>query len=404
MMNTEQAAQEPSGAPLAGLRVVEAGVLLAGPYAGQLLGDLGAEVIKVEMPSMGDPMRQWFDALWWPIVGRNKKSVELDLRCEAGQAAFKRLVQEADILIENFRPGTLEAWGLGYEQLSALNPGLIMLRTSGFGQTGPYARRAAYASTGEAMGGLRYVVGFPDRPPPRLGLSIGDSLAGLYSTVGALAALRERDRSGRGQVVDTAIYESVLACTEAMVPEYTVEGRVRQRMGSTLKGIAPSNVYPTADGELIIAANQDTLFPHLCEAMGRPELASDPRFATHHARAEHQELLDGIVADWTRGFPTAQLQAILDRHGIVFGAIYRVPDMLDDPHFQAREAIVKAPCERGQDFAMPNVMPRLTRTPGQIRWTGPRLGEHNEEVLAQMLGMNLSEMLAAQGRQERERP
>ncbi|MEQ9003441.1 MAG: CoA transferase, partial [Pseudomonadales bacterium] len=273
--------------PLADLRVLELGTLIAGPFCGQLLGDLGAEVIKIEPPGTGDPMRAWGQGLpvWWPVIARNKKSVTLNLREAEGQALLKRLVADADVLIENFRPGTLERWGLGYPELAQVNPRLIMARVSGFGQTGPYAKRAGYGSIGEAMGGIRYLAGDPDRPPSRVGLSIGDSLAATFACVGVLAALHHREQSGRGQVVDSAIYEAVLAMMESTIPEYTEAGVIRERSGAILPKIAPSNVYPTRDGEMIVmGANQDSVFTRLCEAMGQPALATDPRYASHTAR------------------------------------------------------------------------------------------------------------------------
>ncbi|GEQ98480.1 hypothetical protein JCM17844_21170 [Iodidimonas gelatinilytica] len=276
---------EPQGA-LKGLRLIEMGQLLAGPFCAQIMGDHGAEVIKVEQPEGGDPMRQWGQksGLWWPIVARNKKSVTLNLRTEKGQELLKEMVSKTDFLLENFRPGTMERWGLGYETLSAINPRLIMIRVSGFGQTGPYAKRAGYGSIGEAMGGLRNLAGHPDRPPSRIGISIGDSLAANFACMGALMALHHRERTGKGQMVDSAIYESVLAMMESTVPEYTVEGFLRERTGSVLPGVAPSNAYPVKDGEVLIGANQDTVFKRFAQAMKRPELAQDPRYATHSAR------------------------------------------------------------------------------------------------------------------------
>ncbi|MFM7121341.1 MAG: CaiB/BaiF CoA transferase family protein, partial [Gammaproteobacteria bacterium] len=277
--------------PLADLRVIELGQLIAGPFCGQLLGDMGAEVIKVEAPGEGDPMRTWGQGLpvWWPVIARNKKSITLNLREPDGQALLRQLVADADVLIENFRPGTMEKWGLGYAELSAINPRLIMVRVSGFGQTGPYAHRAGYGSIGEAMGGIRYLAGDPDRPPSRVGLSIGDSLAATFACLGTLAALHHRTRSGRGQIVDAAIYEAVLAMMESTIPEYTEAGVIRERSGAILPKIAPSNVYPTRDGDMIlIGANQDSVFARLCDAMGESELAVDARYATHTARGERQ--------------------------------------------------------------------------------------------------------------------
>ena len=389
--------------PLADLRVIETGVLLAGPFCGQLLGDFGAEVIKIEPPGAGDPMRQWGrekphgTSLWWPVVARNKKSVTADLRVEGGQDLVRRLVAESDVLIENFRPGTLERWGLGWEELSAINPRLVMVRVTGFGQTGPYAPRAGYGSIGEAMGGLRYVVGDPDRPPSRTGISIGDALAGTFAAYGAMMAVHARARTGRGQVVDSAIYEAVLAMMESLVTEYSVAGYTRERTGSVLPNVAPSNVYPTAGGEqILIAANQDTVFRRLAEVMGRPELADDPRYATHAARGEHQEELDALIGRWSARQPTADLLARLEEHGVPAGRIYRAADMLDDPHFAAREAIVRVAHRHFADLRMQNVAPRLSETPGAVRWAGPELGEHNAEIYRDLLGLGEDDLAELQ--------
>jgi crotonobetainyl-CoA:carnitine CoA-transferase CaiB-like acyl-CoA transferase len=395
------AADAGTGGPLSDLRVIEMGVLLAGPFCGQLLGDFGAEVIKVEQPGVGDPMREWGrekphgQSLWWPVLARNKKSVTANLRDERGQDLVRRLVAETDVLVENFRPGTLERWGLGYDELSAINPGLIMVRVTGYGQTGPYAPRAGYGSIGEAMGGLRYVVGAPDRPPSRVGISIGDSLAGTYAAYGALAAIHARERTGRGQVVDSAIYEAVLAMMESLVSEYTVAGYTRERTGSILPNVAPSNVYPTAGGDqILIGANQDTVFVRLAEVMGQPELADDPRYATHSARGEHQDELDGLIADWTARHDADQLLADLEAHGVPAGRIFRAADMLDDPHFAARETIVSVPHRRFDDLRMQNVAPQLSDTPGAVRWAGPELGEHNDEIYSELLGLDEATLTA----------
>lgn len=390
--------------PLNDVRVVEMGQLIAGPFCGQLLADFGAEVIKVEQPGTGDPMRQWGrekmdgDALWWSVVARNKKSVTVDLRSAEGQAVARRLAAQADVLVENFRPGTMERWNLGYDDLSALNPRLVMVRVSGFGQTGPYAHRAGYGSIGEAMGGLRYVVGDPSAPPSRVGISIGDSLAGTLGALGALVALHARESTGQGQVVDSAIYESVLAYMESLVPEYDLLGHVRERSGAVLPNVAPSNVYPTADGEMIlIAANQDTVFARLAEAMGAPELAEDPRFASHTARGEHQEDLDELIAAWSRRHPAPQLLDHLESKGVPAGRMYRAPEMLDDSHFEARESVVEVPHPQFGTMRMQNVFPRLSETPGGVRWVGPKLGEHNDEVLGRLLGLDDETVAAAQG-------
>ena len=378
--------------PLAGLRVVEMGSLIAGPFCGQLLGDLGAEVIKLEPPGKGDPMRQWGQAVddarsyWWTVIARNKKSVTLDLRTPEGQALARTLIAGSDIVIENFRPGTVEGWGLGWDQLSALHPGLIMARVSGYGQDGPYAQRASYGSIGEAMGGLRYLTGYPDRPPTRVGLSIGDSLAGTFAALGCLAALRVRDATGRGQIVDSAIYEAVLAMTESLVPEYAGTGYQRERTGAFLPRIAPSNVYTASDGvDVLIAANQDTVFARLCDTMGQPDLVQDPRFCDHHARGAHQAEIDAIIADWAARQTSEALLARLDANGIPAGRIYRAADMLADPHFAARQALVEAIVPGAGTVMMQNVVPRLSMTPGAVRSAGPRLGEHTEPVLMPLI-------------------
>jgi formyl-CoA transferase len=381
--------------PLDDLRVVELGSLLAGPFCGQLLGDFGAEVIKVEDPGSGDPMRQWGRekpyglSLWWPVVARNKKSVTANLRTEEGQDLVRRLVAEADVLVENFRPGTLERWGLAPEQLWEINPGLVVTRVTGFGQTGPYAERAGYGSIGEAMGGIRYVTGDPDRPPARAGVSLGDSLAATFATLGTLVALHNRGRTGRGQVVDAAIYEAVLALMESLLPEWQVAGYQRERTGATLPNVSPSNAYPTADGEMVlVAANQDTVFGRLTEVMGQTELATDERYATHGARGQHMEELDGLIAAWTSTLDADDLLGRLHEGGVPAGRIFRAKDMFADPHFAARDAIVRLTHPELGEFAMHNVFPRLSETPGSVRHVGPTLGEHNKEIYQGMLGID----------------
>ncbi len=385
--------------PLSDLRVVEMGQLLAGPFCGQLLADFGAEVIKLEDPGRGDPMRQWGrksaqgQSLWWPVVGRNKKSVTCNLRTPEGQQIARGLIATADILIENFRPGTLERWGLSYEELSALNPKLIMVRVTGYGQTGPYAPRAGYGSIGEAMGGLRYITGDPDSLPSRTGISIGDSLAAVFATIGALTALHGVRRTGRGQIVDSAIYEAVLSLMESTVPEYQLTGYQRERTGSILPNVAPSNVYPTADdSSILIAANQDTVFRRLAEAMGEPELADDPRYVNHAERGANQVELDDYIAEWTRRQQSDDLLALLEDKGVPAGRIYQAKDMLSDPHFAAREAIVTLQHKVFGDFPVQNVAPKLSSTPGTIRWLGPELGEHTAEVLGDVLSRTPSDI------------
>jgi len=376
------------------VRVIELGQLLAGPFCGQLLADFGAEVIKVEPPGVGDPMREWGrekahgKTLWWPLIARNKKSITCDLRTEQGQAIIKSLVGKADVLLENFRPGTLEKWNLGPDVLKAINPRLVLVRVSGYGQTGPYSSRAGFGSIGEAMGGLRYVCGDPSTAPSRVGIAIGDTLAAMHAALGTVMALFARERIGRGQIVDSAIYEAVLNFMESIVIEYDQAGYIRERSGPILPNIAPSNVYPTADGlDILIGANQDSVFRRLCQAMQRPELADDERYATHWARGSHQKELDDLIADWTRTLKAADLLALMEQHGVPAGGIYRAPEMMADPHFQARQAIVRVPHPELGEVAMQNVAPRLSETPGSVRHCGPALGEHTEEVLATLLGM-----------------
>ncbi|QBF32006.1 CaiB/BaiF CoA-transferase family protein [Thalassococcus sp. S3] len=381
--------------PLTDLRVIEMGQLLAGPFCGQMLADFGAEVIKCEQPGAGDPMRQWGrekphgKSLWWPVVARNKKSVTLNLRTPEGQEMVRELVKSADILIENFRPGTMERWNLGYEELSKINPRIVMVRVTGFGQTGPYSSRAGYGAIGEAMGGLRYVVGDPSTQPSRMGISIGDELAAMHAFQGALMAIHARERTGRGQVVDSAIYEAVLNMMESLVTEYDVAGYVRERTGAILPNVSPSNVFDTADGKLLlIAANQDTVFKRLAEAMGRPDLAEDDRYATHSARGRHQAELDGLINDWTKTIPLAELEQKMNDHGVPCGLIYKAEDMMADPHFQAREALVEVNHPDFGKMKMQNVAPKLSETPGAVRHVGPELGQHNDYVFGELLGLS----------------
>jgi formyl-CoA transferase len=384
-----------TGLPLDDLRVVEFGQLLAGPFCGQLLGDFGAEVVKVEDPAKGDPMREWGrekphgKSLWWPVVARNKKSVTCDLRRPEGQALVRKLIDTADVVVENFRPGTLERWGLAPETLWQTNPGLIVTRVTGYGQTGPYASRAGFGSIGEAMGGIRYVMGEPDSPPVRAGISLGDSLAATYACLGTLVAVHQRGRSGRGQIVDSAIYEAVLAMMESLLPEWAVAGYQRERTGATLPNVSPSNVYPTGDGDLIlIAANQDTVFARLAAAMGRPSLAEDPRYATHSARGAAMAELDNLIAEWTSTRAADDLLALLHDGGVPAGRIFRAKDMFADPHFAARQAIVTVPHPDFGELPMQNAVPKLSATPGAVRSAGPALGEHNDEIYGGLLGLD----------------
>lgn len=393
----------PNTGALTDIRVVELGHLIAGPFCGQLLGDMGAEVIKVEPPQIdgkggGDPMRNWGhgDAkLWWEVVARNKKSVSANLRVPQGQEIVRKLVAHADILIENFKPGTMEKWGLGPDVLHEINPRLIIVRVSGYGQTGPYSSRAGFGGIGEAMGGWRYIVGDPDRAPSRMGVSIGDSLAATYGCMGALAALHARERTGKGQVVDSALYEAVLQVMESLVPEYMVSDHVRKRTGSILEGIAPSNVYPTSDGEYLIGANQDAIFKRLCQAMGRPEIGTDERYATHVARGERQTELDDLIAEWTRTLTVDELEEKMIEFSIPAGKIYRAPEMLSDPHFAAREALIDVEHPQWGSFKMQNAFPKLSATPSSVRRRAPlEIGQDNAEIYGDLLGMSEDEIAA----------
>jgi len=384
--------------PLTDIRLIELGQLIAGPFCGQLMADMGADVIKVEPPGQGDPMRVWGRGefpLWWTVCARNKRVVTANLREPEGQELVRSLIAQADMVLENFRPGTMERWGLGYDELSRINPGLIMIRVSGYGQTGPYSSRAGYASIGEAMGGMRYLCGDPDRQPSRAGLSIGDSLAATFACMGALAALHHRDKTGEGQVIDASIFESVLTVMEATIPEYAVSDHIRERSGATLPNVAPSNIYDCKDGIFLIAANQDTVFKRLSAIIGRPELADDERYSSHTARGANMEELDGIINDWTKSRTVEEVDTLMQEAGVPAGRIYRAPDMLEDPHFQARDSIVDVPTDDWPDLKMQNIFPRMSKTQGEIRWTGnTTLGAHNEEVYGDLLGLT-DEQLAS---------
>ncbi|RIJ17443.1 CoA transferase [Henriciella mobilis] len=373
--------------PLAGLRVLELGQLIAGPFCGQLLGDFGAEVIKIEAPDAPDPARGWGAAkvdgqsLFWPIIARNKKSMTLNLRTERGQAILKDLVETADVLVENFRPGTLERWGLGPDVLHAINPRLVITRVSGYGQTGPESHKAGYASVGEAKGGLRHLIGEPDRLPARAGVSLGDTMTGTFAALGTMLALFARERTGKGQVVDAAIYESVMAFMESLIPEYALAGHTRERTGPILPKIAPSGVYPCADGLVIIGANQDTLFRRLSAMCGK-DWADDPRYATHDARGENQQDLDEKISAWTRQHPVADVLARCEEHGVPCGPVNTARDMLADAHIAAREAIIKVAHPLLGEVPMQGVFPKLSDTPGRVDRAGPALGENTSEILA----------------------
>ncbi|WP_263140308.1 CaiB/BaiF CoA-transferase family protein [Pseudomonas sp. RIT-PI-AD] len=394
--------RESGSLPLQGLKVIEMGQLIAGPFASKLLGEFGADVIKIEPPGVGDPLRKWRKikdgtSLWWHVQSRNKHSLTLDLKQAEAQAIVRRLVAEADILVENFRPGTLEDWGLGWDALAALNPRLIMLRISGYGQTGPYRDLPGFGVIGEAMGGLRHLSGHPGQAPVRVGVSIGDSLSSLYGVIGVLLALQERQRSGLGQMIDVALYESVFAMMESLVPEYDAFGYVREPAGSALPGITPSNSYPCNDGAyVLIAGNGDSIYKRLMSLIGRPDLAEDPRLAHNDGRSEQAERIDVAIAAWTRQRSRDEVIEALETARVPAGYPYTAADIVADPHYLARRMIEQVQTSTGP-LKVPGVLPKLSRTPGRIGAGGPRLGEHTDDVLA---GLGLSEA-QRQGLRER---
>ena len=386
---TDATAQNPPAGPLAGVKVLELGALIAGPYAAALLAQFGADVVKVEPPGQGDPLRRWRKlhqgtSLWWHSQSRNKQSVTLDLRCEAGRDIARQLALQADIVIENFRPGTLEKWGLGWDALSAAKPGLIMVRISGYGQTGPYSGRPGFAAIAECMGGLRYTSGFADRPPVRVGVSLGDTLASLYGTIGALLAMHHlKVNGGQGQFIDVALYESVFAVMESLLPEYSVQGHVRERSGASLPGISPSNTYRCGDGLYVaIAGNGDAIFRRLMLAMGRADLADDSALAHNDGRVQHNARLDQAIGDWTGRHTLAQVLDALEAAAVPAGRIYTAADIAADPHYQARGMLQDHQLPDGTPVQMPGIVPKLSQTPGGTRWLGPALGEHTDQVLA----------------------
>lgn len=391
--------------PLEGLRVIEVGQLLAGPFAATLLGYYGAEVIKVEPPEGGDPIRRWRvvkngTALWWYSLARNKKCVTLDLRQPEGRALMRKLVDRSDVLIENFRPGTMERWGLGPDDFKTTNPGLIYSRISGYGQTGPYAPRPGFASVCEGFGGFRYVNGFPGQPPVRPNLSIGDTLAGMHAAFGVLLAYigRDKARLGKGQVVDVAIFEAVYNLMEGVVPEYDGAGVIREASGSTLTGIVPSNIYPCEDGKLIIiGANTNSMFQRLCELMGRADMAADPRYADNAQRVIHQEELDSTIGRWTQTMLQHDVLAKLEEGEVAAGPIYNVADMFADPQYQARGLFEQVMAD-GEPLRIPAILPRLAETPGRTDWPGEPLGAHNAEIYADLLGLPQAEIDALKGK------
>jgi formyl-CoA transferase len=373
--------------PLEGIKVVELGQLIAGPFAGKVFSEFGAEVIKVEPPG-GDPLRKWRKlhngtSLWWYVQNRNKKSVTVDLRLPDGQEVVRRIARNADVVIENFRPGTLEKWGLGYERLAADNPGLVMLRLSGFGQSGPYRDQAGFGTVGESMGGLRYVTGFPDRPPVRPNLSIGDALASLHGVIGALMALHHRNANGgKGQVVDVALYEAVFNMMEGALPEYDLFGEIRERTGSNLTGIVPSNTYLTRDGQhVVIGANADSIFKRLMKAIGREDLAADESLADNAGRAKRADELDRAIGAWTAGLDADDVVSTLNQIQVPGGKIYSMADIARDAQYLARGMIREVRLNDGTPLKVPGIVPKLSTTPGDIDWIGAELGEHTEAVL-----------------------
>lgn len=379
--------------PLDGVRVLEVGTFIAGPFAGQQLGDLGADVVKIESPKGGDPLRHWRDLgpgdLWWPSIARNKRLVALDLSEKSGADVFRRLCQEADILIENFRPGALERWGVGPEILWEVNPRLVVVRISGFGQDGPLSNNPGFGSIGEAMGGIRHLTGWPDRPSTRVGISLGDEITALFGVIGALSALRVAEKTGVGQVVDVAIYEAVFALMESTVAEYELLGHIRNRSGATLPNIAPSNTYPTADGtELLIAANSDVMFHRLMVALDLEEIATEARFRNHVERGRHAAEVDEIISKRTILLPAHEVMQKCRSAGVPVGKVYTAADMSADPHFAARNAISRVAVEGVGLVPMPAPTPRFSRTPTEIRWPGSKvIGAHTREVLHEWVGL-----------------
>ncbi|WP_186059838.1 CaiB/BaiF CoA transferase family protein [Burkholderia gladioli] len=376
--------------PLAGVKVLEFGTLIAGPFAARLFAEFGADVIKVEDPNGGDPLRKWRKlypeaggtSLWWAVQARNKKSVTLNLKTDEGRRIAQQLASQADIVIENFRPGLLEKLGLGYEVLSADNPGLVMVRLSGYGQSGPYRDRPGFGAIAESMGGLRHITGYPELPPPRIGISIGDSIAALHGVIGAMMALHHRNMNGgKGQVVDVALYEAVFNMMESVVPEYGVYGMVRERTGASLPGIVPSNTYACADGSIVIGGNSDPIFRRLMKAIERADLADDPALAHNDGRVPRTREIDEAIAAWLAPRTIEAALAVLNAADVPAGRIYSVADMFSDPQFVARQMIQRFRLPDGQEIPLPNITPKLSDTPGDTRWLGPALGEHTDEVL-----------------------
>jgi formyl-CoA transferase len=384
-------AEKQGPGPLAGVKVIEMGTLIAGPFCARLLAEFGAEVIKIEPPGVGDPLRKWRKlhdgtSLWWYVQGRNKKSLTLNLKAPEAQEIVRKLARDADIVVENFRPGAMEKWGLGWSDLSKLNPRLIMVRLSGFGQDGPYRDRPGFGAIGESMGGLRYITGYADRPPVRVGVSIGDSIASLHGVIGAMMALHHRNvNGGRGQYVDVALYESVFNLMESVLPEYDMFKMVRERTGSALPGIVPSNTYVTRDHKyVVIGANADSIFKRMMRAIGRPDLADDPGLAHNDGRVARTEELEQVIGGWVAQHDLDHALKVLEKAEVPSDKIYSIADIVEDPHFKARAMIRQYTLKDGKPLKLPGIVPRLSETPGDTRWVGPGLGEHTAEILERL--------------------
>jgi crotonobetainyl-CoA:carnitine CoA-transferase CaiB-like acyl-CoA transferase len=389
----------PKKKPLEGVKILELGNLVAAPFAGKLFAEFGAEVIKVEEPTKGDPLRNWRvmhhdTSVWWYVQSRNKKSITVNMRDKQGQRIIKQLAEKVDVVIENFKPGTLERWGLGLEDLRKVNPSIIMTRVSGYGQTGPYREKPGFGSVAEAIGGLRYLTGYPDLPPVRVGIAIGDLTAGLYAVIGTLLALRAREQSHdkQGQLVDVALYESVFSLLEGILPEYDLTGMVRERTGSTLPGIAPSNTYECADGKhLVIGGNGDKIFQRLMTAIGREDLANDPIYSTNQGRADNVDFIDEVIEQWTIQYPLKEAQRVLDEVSVPVGPIYGIKEIVEDEQYKSRDMLQEIELPDGKKVLVPGIVPKLSETPGEIKWNGPRLGEHNEEVYSDYLNFSFED-------------
>ncbi|WP_042349845.1 CaiB/BaiF CoA transferase family protein [Bacillus massiliigorillae] len=386
--------------PLEGVKILELGNFVAAPFAGKLFSEFGAEVIKVEEPSKGDPLRNWRvmhndTSVWWYVQSRNKKCITANMRSEEGQKIIKQLAEKVDVVLENFKPGTLEKWGLGLEELRKVNPSIIMTRISGYGQTGPYREKPGFGSVAEAMGGLRNLTGYPDLPPVRAGVSLGDMVAGLYAVIGTLMALRARDQdeNRKGQMVDIALYESVFSLLEGILPEYDLMGIERERTGSTLPGIAPSNTYECADGKhIVIGGNGDKIFQRLMTVIGREDLANHPTYSSNQGRADNAEFIDTVIEGWTKRYSLEEAQRILDNASVPVGPIYGIEDIVKDEQYKVRDMLREIVLPDGKKALVPGIVPKLSETPGDIEWTGPALGAHNEEVFKEYMGFSAEEL------------